>query len=39
VDPHQLDADLDSIYHPDVDLDADPDSDFYLMWIRIPIFI
>jgi hypothetical protein len=39
VDPHHFDADLDSIYHPDVDLDADPDSDFYLMEIQIRIFI
>jgi hypothetical protein len=35
VDPHHIDADPDSIYHPDADLDADPDYDFYLMRIRI----
>jgi hypothetical protein len=35
VDPHNLDADPDSICHPD----ADPDSDFYLMGIRIQIRI
>ncbi len=35
VDPHHLDADPDSTYHPD----ADPDYDFYLMRIRIRIFI
>ncbi len=28
VDPHHLDADVDSTYHPDADSDADPDSDF-----------
>ncbi len=30
VDPHHLDTDPDSTYHPDADLNADPDSDFYL---------
>jgi hypothetical protein len=39
VDPHHLDAvpdaDLDSTYHPD----ADPDSDFLLMRMRIRIQI
>jgi hypothetical protein len=34
VDPHHVDADPDSTYHPD----ADPDSDFYfLMQMRIRI--
>jgi hypothetical protein len=33
VDPHHFDADLDSTDHTD----ADPDFDFYLMWIRIPV--
>ncbi len=28
VDPHHIDADPDSTYHPDADPDADPDSDF-----------
>jgi hypothetical protein len=28
VDPHHLDADPDSTYHPDADPDADPESDF-----------
>jgi hypothetical protein len=37
VDPHHIDADPDSTYHHDVDPDADPDSDFYLMRIRIQI--
>jgi hypothetical protein len=27
VDPHHVDADPDSTYHPNADLDADPDSD------------
>jgi hypothetical protein len=31
VDPHHLDADPDLTYHPD----ADPDSDFFLMRVRI----
>jgi hypothetical protein len=35
VDPHHFDADQVSTDHPD----ADPDSDFYLMLIRIRIFI
>jgi hypothetical protein len=39
VDPHHVDADpdadLDSTYHPDTDPDAVPDSDCYLMRIRI----
>jgi hypothetical protein len=35
VDPHHLDADPDSIYHPD----ADSESDFYLMRMRIRLFI
>ncbi len=35
VDPHHLDADPYSTYHPD----ADPDSDFYLMRIRMRIRI
>ena len=35
VDPHHVDADQDSTYHPDMDPDAD--SDFYLMRIRIRI--
>jgi hypothetical protein len=39
VDPHHLDADPDSTYHPDADPDADPDSDFYLMRILTQIFI
>jgi hypothetical protein len=36
VDPHHVDAvpDADSRYHPD----ADPDSDFLLMRIRIKLF-
>jgi hypothetical protein len=33
VDPHHIDADPDSSYHPDGDPDAD--SNFYLMRIRI----
>jgi hypothetical protein len=33
VDPHHLDADPDSTYHPDADLD----SYFYLIQIRIPV--
>jgi hypothetical protein len=33
VDPQHIDADPDSTYHPDLD----PDSDFYLMWIRTRI--
>ncbi len=33
MDPHYLDADPHSTYHPD----ADPDSDVYLIWIRIRI--
>jgi hypothetical protein len=28
VDPHHVDADPDSTYHPDADPDADPDSGF-----------
>jgi hypothetical protein len=35
VDLHHFDADTDSTYYPD----ADPDSDFYLMRIRMRIFI
>ncbi len=35
VDSHLFDADPDSTYHPD----ADPDSDFYLMQIRMWIRI
>jgi hypothetical protein len=35
VDPHHFDADPDSTYDPD----ADPNSDFYLMWIRMRIHI
>ncbi len=35
VDPHHLDADPDSTYHPD----ADPNSNLYLMRMRIRIFI
>ncbi len=38
VDPHHLDADLDSAFHPDALQDADPDSDFYLMQFRIRLF-
>jgi hypothetical protein len=38
VDPHHVDADPDSTYHPDADPDADLDSDFLLMRIRIPLF-
>ncbi len=34
VDPHHFDTDPDSIYHPN----AEPDSDFYLMRIRIRLF-
>jgi hypothetical protein len=34
VDPHHLDADPDSTYHPDADPDTNPDSDFYLIWIH-----
>ncbi len=36
MDPHHLDADLDTTCHPD----KDPDSDFYFMriWIRIRLF-
>jgi hypothetical protein len=34
VDPHHVDANPDSTYHPYVDPDADLDSDFYLMRIR-----
>ncbi len=34
VDPHHVDADPDSTYHPD----ADPDSDFYFMRMRIRLF-
>jgi hypothetical protein len=30
VDPHPLDADPVSTYHPDADLGADPDCDFFL---------
>jgi hypothetical protein len=37
VDPHHIDADLDSTYHPDADPDAD--SDLNLMRIRIRVFI
>jgi hypothetical protein len=41
--PHHFDADLDedldSTYHPDADSDAVPDSDFYMMRIRIRIQI
>jgi hypothetical protein len=33
VDQHHLDADPDSIYHPDVDMDADPESDFNFNFI------
>jgi hypothetical protein len=33
VDPHHVDADPDLTYHPD----ADPDSDVYLIWMRIRI--
>ena len=39
VDPHHVDADPDSTCHPDVYPDADQYSDFYLMRIRIPLFI
>ncbi len=35
MDPHHVDADPDSTYHPDADPDVDPESDFYLMRIRI----
>jgi hypothetical protein len=35
VDPHHLDADLEPTYY----FDVDPDPDFYLMRIRILIFI
>ncbi len=35
VDPHHFEADPDSYYHPD----EDPDSDFYLIRIRIRIYI
>ncbi len=28
MDPHQVDADPESTYHPNADPDADPDSDF-----------
>jgi hypothetical protein len=35
MDLHHLDADPDSIYHPVADPDVDPDSNFYLMRIRI----
>jgi hypothetical protein len=40
VDLYHFDADpdADSTYHPDADPDADPDSDFYLMRIRIYTF-
>ncbi len=38
VDPHHIDADLNSTYLLDVDPDADPDSEFYLMRIRIQLF-
>jgi hypothetical protein len=30
VDPHHVDADPDSTYHPNADPDADPDSDFFI---------
>jgi hypothetical protein len=39
VDPHHFDADPDSTNYPDANPDADPDSYFYLMRIRIWIFI
>jgi hypothetical protein len=39
VDPRHLDADPDSIYHQDANPDADPDSDFYLMQMRIRTWI
>ncbi len=35
VDPHHIDADPDSTYHPDADPYGAPDSDFYLMRMRI----
>jgi hypothetical protein len=35
VDPHHVDADPDSTFQPYADPDAIPDSDFYLMRIRI----
>jgi hypothetical protein len=35
VDPHHFDADPDSTCHPDAN--PDPDSDFYLMRIRMLI--
>jgi hypothetical protein len=38
VDPHHFNADPDSTYQPDADLDANPDSGFYLMRIRIRVF-
>ncbi len=38
VDPHHLDADPDSTYHPDTDPDANPDLDFYLTRMRIRLF-
>jgi hypothetical protein len=43
VDPHHVDADPDSAYHPDADLDsdfifdADPDPTFHPERIRIQI--
>jgi hypothetical protein len=39
VDPHHLNADPYSTYHPDADPDADPESEFCLMGIRIRLFI
>jgi hypothetical protein len=39
LDPYHLDADPDLIYHPVANPDADPDSDFYLMRIRMRIRI
>ncbi len=33
LDPHHIDVDPDSNYHPDADPDADMDSDFSLMRI------
>jgi hypothetical protein len=43
LDPPHHDADLDadpaSTKHSDADPDVDPESDFYLLWIWILIFI
>jgi hypothetical protein len=35
VDPHHLDLDPDSTFHPD----ADPDSNFYLIRMRVQNFL